>query len=219
MSIFDIIGPVMVGPSSSHTAGAARLGLIAGRLLGARVLRAEITLFESFAATGYGHGTGKAIVGGLLGMHPDDERLPASFELAAQAGLDYQIINSTEQRSHPNTAELTLYNNDRKVEVTGVSIGGGSIEITRIDGMEVSISADYHTLVVFSIDRFGTVAGIAQRLTDAKINIAFMRLSRHSEGQSVVMVIETDQEIAGVLLSGLKQLPNVNDIIYLRPVR
>ena len=219
MSLFDIIGPVMVGPSSSHTAGAARLGLIAGKLLGEPVRRAEITLFESFAATGNGHGTGKAIVGGLLGMQPDDERLPASFELAVKAGLDYQINSSTEHCDHSNTAELTLYSGDHKVNVTGISIGGGSIEITRINGMEVSISADYHTLVVFSIDRFGTVAGIAKRLTEEYINIAFIRLSRQSEGKAVVMVIETDQEISGSLLTDLKNLPNVNDIIYLCPVR
>ena len=216
MSIFDIIGPVMIGPSSSHTAGAARLGHIAGNLLGEPVKRAVITLFESFAATSDGHGTAKAIVGGILGFPPDDERLPESFKLAAENGLEYRVILSPEPSEHPNTAVMSLSGESGRVDVTGISVGGGSIEITRINGYGVSFGADYHTLVVSSADKFGTVAHITRLLTDACINIAFMRLSRRKEGQ--IMVLETDQEISDTLLAALKEYENVSDAIYLRPV-
>ena len=218
MNIFDIIGPVMIGPSSSHTAGAARLGYFIGRLLGEPVRKAEIILYESFASTGEGHGTDKAVVGGLMGLKPDDLRLPDSFALAGQSGLAYNIVFSDQRRSHPNTAEFNLTGESRSLRVTGISLGGGRIEITQIDGFDVSIQADHHTVVVFNRDRFGAVAQVTQLLADREINIAFMRLSRKGEGLDAVMVIETDSEIPDILLRDIKALDNVNDAIYLKPL-
>ena len=218
MNIFDIIGPVMTGPSSTHTAGAARLGGIAGKLLGQPVLRADIFLFESFAATGKGHGTDKAIVGGILGMAPDDARLSDSFGHAEQANLAYTVTFSSGRREHPNTAEMRLSGESRSIDVAGVSLGGGRVEITRINGLDVSICADYPTLVVFSQDRSGTVAHITQMLAATRINIASMLFFRDQEGENAVMTIELDQEIPAALLAVLKQVEYVSEVIYLRPI-
>lgn len=219
MNIFDIIGPVMIGPSSSHTAGAARIGYAAMLLLGGVPARVDITLYESFATTGKGHGTDKAIVGGLLGMLPDDVRLPDSFRLAEAAGLDYRFNFSNESHGHPNTAEMVLWDADGKeLQVTGISVGGGNIEITKINGFTVSIGFNYHTLVVFSVDRFGTVAQITSLLSASKVNIAFMRLSRKNEGAETVMVIETDQAIPDTLLAQIKALDDMSAVSYLEAI-
>jgi len=217
MNIFDIIGPAMIGPSSSHTAGAARLGYVAGLLLGEPVQNAEIILYESFATTGKGHGTDRAIIGGLLGFAADDRRLPDSFALAGQAGMAFDIIFSDERRGHPNTAEFSLSGKNRHIGALGVSLGGGRIEIKQINGFDVSIGADFHTIVVFNKDRFGILAKVTQLLARDRINIAFMQLSRRDEGQDAVMVIETDQEISDELLREMKELDNIYDVVYLKP--
>jgi L-serine dehydratase len=217
LNIFEIIGPVMIGPSSSHTAGAARLGFMIGRLLGEPVVKARVTLYGSFSTTGRGHGTDKAITGGLIGLMPDDSRLPDSFNLAEQAGADISIEFSDETRGHPNTADFELSGKTRRIQASGVSVGGGRIEITQINGLDVSIGADYPTVVVFNRDYFGTVAQVTQLLARDKINIAFMRLSRHDEGKDAVMVLETDSYISDALIAELKQQKNINDVIYLEP--
>ncbi|MGX8699043.1 MAG: L-serine ammonia-lyase, iron-sulfur-dependent subunit beta, partial [bacterium] len=186
--VFDIIGPRMIGPSSSHTAGAARLGLVAARMLHGDVRRAEVTLYESFATTGLGHGTGKAIVGGLLGMEPEDERLRVSFALAQERGLSFHFTFSEEPAPHPNTARIEAEDSGGgRVALVGASVGGGNIEILEVNGMEVSFTCQYPTLLGFYTDRPGVIQRVTSVLAEQNINIAFMRVFRTSRRQKACM--------------------------------
>lgn len=206
-SVFDLIGPRMIGPSSSHTAGAAKIGKIAYQIAGKVVTKAKITLYGSFADTGRGHGTDKAIVGGLLGYAPDDDRICQSIELAAQAGKDIQIIWAKEEAEHPNTVKINVERcNGKPFELIGVSVGGGNIEIRQINGMEVSFHCDYPTLLIFHRDRPGVIALVASRLAEAHINIAFMKVFRHSKKEDACMVIETDEEIPQTLMENIQKV-------------
>ena len=210
MRLFDVLGPVMTGPSSSHTAGAVRIGLTAWRLLGSRPLNAEIQLHGSFAATGRGHGTDKALVAGLLGMQPDDPRIPQSFELARQAGLQFSIGSVTLRGAHPNTAVLHLTGEDgRSLEVVGASIGGGRISICQIDVITTNFGADYNTLIVHNLDTPGHVAAVTGCLSDHAINIATMQLYRSTAGGYAVMVLECDQPIPDEVIAELRQKPGI----------
>ena len=149
MNIFDILGPVMVGPSSSHTAGAVRIGYVATKILEEEPVYAEIILHGSFATTGIGHGTNKALIAGLLGMEPDDMRIPDSFRIADEKGLKFCFINKTVKDAHPNTAVLKLTGKTGKqLEIQAASIGGGRIQIHKLDGSEVIFSAEKPTLIV-----------------------------------------------------------------------
>ena len=210
MRLFDVLGPVMTGPSSSHTAGAVRIGLTVRRLLGSRPLNAEIQLHGSFAATGRGHGTDRALVAGLLGMQPDDPRIPQSFELARQAGLQFSIGSVTLRGAHPNTAVLHLTGEDgRSLEVVGASIGGGRISICQIDGITTNFGADYNTLIVHNLDTPGHVAAVTGCLSDHAINIATMQLYRSTAGGYAVMVLECDQPIPDEVIAELRQKPGI----------
>ena len=165
MDIFDIIGPVMVGPSSSHTAGAVRIGYIAGKLMGEPIAKAEILLYGSFLATGKGHGTRKALVAGLLGMKPDDMRIPNSFEIAKEHGIEVVFGESTLREAHPNTAQILLTSvTGKKLEIVGESLGGSRINIAQIDGITTNFSGDYPTLVVHNMDQPGHVRKLLQCL-------------------------------------------------------
>ena len=153
MNIYDILGPVMVGPSSSHTAGAVRIGLITRRLLGAAPVHAEIFLSGSFAATGTGHGTDRALIAGLLGMQPDDLRIPESFAVAAEQGLTFTFQNVQMRNAHPNTVRLKLTGaNGRALDIVAESVGGGRIRIRSIDGIETNFSGEHNTLIVHNQD-------------------------------------------------------------------
>ena len=210
MRLFDVLGPVMTGPSSSHTAGAVRIGLTARRLLGSRPLNAEIQLHGSFAATGRGHGTDKALVAGLLGMQPDDPRIPQSCELARQAGLQFSVGSVTLRGAHPNTTVLRLTGEDsRSLEVVGASIGGGRISICQIDGITTNFGADYNTLIVHNLDTPGHVAAVTGCLSDHAINIATMQLYRSTAGGYAVMVLECDQPIPDEVIAELRQKPGI----------
>ena len=210
MRLFDVLGPVMTGPSSSHTAGAVRIGLTARRLLGSRPINAEIQLLGSFAATGRGHGTDRALVAGLLGMQPDDPRIPQSFELARQAGLQFSMGSVTLRGAHPNTAVLHLTGEDgRSLEVVGASIGGGRISICQIDGITTNFGADYNTLIVHNLDTPGHVAAVTGCLSDHAINIATMQLYRSTAGGYAVMVLECDQPIPDEVIAELRQKPGI----------
>ena len=196
MDIFDIIGPVMVGPSSSHTAGAVRIGYIAGKLMGEPIAKAEIFLYGSFLATGKGHGTRKALVAGLLGMKPDDMRIPDSFEIAKKHGIELTFGESALRDAHPNTAQILLTSvTGKKLEVVGESLGGSRINIAQIDGISTNFSGDYPTLVVHNMDQPGHVAEVTSMLAHKSVNIATMQLYRASRGGNSVMVLECDQEV------------------------
>ena len=182
MDIFDIIGPVMVGPSSSHTAGAVRIGYIAGKLMGEPIAKAEILLYGSFLATGKGHGTRKALVAGLLGMKPDDMRIPDSFEIAKEHGIEVAFGESALRDAHPNTVQIFLTSvTGKNLEVVGESLGGSRINIAQIDGISTNFSGDYPTLVVHNMDQPGHVAEVTSMLAHKSVNIAAMQLYRLAE--------------------------------------
>ena len=208
VSLLDIIGPVMVGPSSSHTAGACRLGLLARGLIGGTPERARVELHGSFARTGEGHGTDKAIVGGLMGFRPDDERLRTALEIAEREGLDYRFEKtSLGDEAHPNTVRLTLERGDRSAVMTGSSLGAGRVLVTEVDGYPVEVRGNHHTIVLIAEDVKGSVAGIATLLSEASINIATLRLTRKERGGDAFMVIETDEEPGESVRDQIRGLP------------
>lgn len=210
MNAFDIIGPVMIGPSSSHTAGAVRMGRAARALLGAEPVRAEIGLHGSFARTYKGHGTDKALIAGILGLAPDDERIRFSPALARQAGLAVQLREIELDGAHPNTALLTLWGAaGEPVSVQAASVGGGSILVSRVNGMEVLFSGQYTTLIVLHKDAPGTIAAVTELLAAAGVNICNFRLARRQKGGAAVMTIETDGSFGQELSGAIGRLPNV----------
>lgn len=216
MDIFDIIGPVMVGPSSSHTAGAVRIGYIAGKLMGEPVAKAEILLYGSFLATGKGHGTRKALVAGLLGMKPDDMRIPDSFEIAKEHGIEVVFGESALRDAHPNTAQIFLTSvTGKKLEVVGESLGGSRINIAQIDGISTNFSGDYPTLVVHNMDQPGHVAEVTSMLAHKSVNIATMQLYRAGRGGNSVMVLECDQEVPEEGIKWLRHAEGVVKVTYL----
>ena len=195
VSLLDIIGPVMVGPSSSHTAGACRLGLLARGLVGGTPQSAEMELHGSFARTGEGHGTDKAIVGGLMGFRPDDERLRTALQIAEHEGLAYRFEKTTlEDAAHPNTVRITVHRDNRTSVMVGSSLGAGRVLVTEIDGFPVEVTGNLHTIVLVAGDVKGSVARIATLLAEHDINIATLRLSRKQKGGDAFMVIEMDEQ-------------------------
>ena len=210
MRLFDVLGPVMTGPSSSHTAGAVRIGLTGRKLLGEQPAQAEILLHGSFAATGRGHGTDKALVAGLLGMQPDDENIPRSFALARQAGMLFTVGTVNLRGAHPNTALLRLRGQDgHMLEVMGSSIGGGRINICQIDGITTNFGGDHDTLIVHNLDTPGHVAAVTTCLSEHSINIATMQLYRSTAGGYAVMVLECDQPIPADIVDQLRSMPGI----------
>ncbi len=204
MNIFDILGPVMVGPSSSHTAGAVRIGYTARKLLQDKPVEVKIGLHGSFADTGTGHGTDRALIAGLLGMRPDDTRIPDSFEIAEQQGLVFSFEKIRLKDAHPNTALLTLRGESGHcLEIQAASVGGGRIMIRRLDGIEISFSLEKPTLIVNNEDKPGYVAKVAALLSEEQINIASMQLYRNHKTGQAIMVLETDQSVSEAAVSSL----------------
>ncbi len=194
VSLLDIIGPVMVGPSSSHTAGACKLGLIARCLVGGTPDRAWVELHGSFARTGEGHGTDRAIAGGLLGFHTDDERLRDALQIAERDGVHYGFEKTTlADDAHPNSARITVERGDRKHVMVGASLGAGRIRVSEIDGYPVEVLGNSYTIVLVAEDVRGSVARITALLADDGLNIATLRLSRKHRGGDALMVIEVDE--------------------------
>ena len=218
MDIFDLIGPVMVGPSSSHTAGAARIGLVAGRLLGQRCVKAVLHLHGSFADTGKGHGTDKALIAGLLGMHPDDERIPDSFTYAITNGLEFQFEHTRLRNVHPNSVFMELWGYDgAKLTILASSIGGGRIQIKEISGMPLTFSAEYPTLIVRNEDQPGSVSDVSRVLAELNINIATFNVNRDSRGGKAIMVIECDSPIEDHIAAKIREIPGILDAICINP--
>ena len=208
VSLLDIIGPVMVGPSSSHTAGACRLGLLARGLVGGTPQRAKIELHGSFARTGEGHGTDKAIVAGLMGFRPDDDRIREALHIAEREGLEYRFEKtSLDEEAHPNTVRITLERGDRTAQMMGSSLGAGRVLVTQIDGYPVEVSGNYHTIVLVAEDTKGSIARIATLLADDGLNIATLRLTRKKKGGDAFMVIELDSYPDETVRDHLRALP------------
>lgn len=195
-SAFEIVGPVMIGPSSSHTAGAVRLGNIAAKIAGGEIAAAAFTLHGSFAQTARGHGTDRALIAGILGLAPDDSRIRHAFDLAKEQGLQYTFEYSKESMPYANTVKIAVSTKNGKTrEMLGVSIGGGNILVTEIDGLELEFSGEYPGLVVSYQDEPGMIAGVSRVLAEHRINIAFMRVFRHGKGRDAFMVMETDEPV------------------------
>lgn len=218
-SVFDVIGPVMIGPSSSHTAGAVRLGRLARAVFGEQPSSARITLHGSFASTGRGHGTDLALVAGLLGLAPDDVRIRTADERAREAGMDITIEPGDLGEVHPNTARLELASADgRSVTVQGSSVGGADVVLTAIDDFDVNITGELPVLVVEHHDQPGVIASVSAILAEHSINIASMEVSREKRGARALMVIETDQLVDEAAMravaeaeavTGLRSVPRV----------
>ncbi len=215
INIFDMMGPVMVGPSSSHTAGAARIGNMGRTLLGEEVARADIGLYGSFAETGFGHGTDRALLAGLLGMKPDDLRIPNAYEEANRAGMAYSFRTVELRDAHPNTALLELTGKSgKKLTLQAAYIGGGAIVVNKIDGIDVNFTGDFNTLIVRNQDESGSVAAITSILSQVHINVANMSVNRHRRGGDALMVIETDQHIKPRQVEFLSELPGILSVTY-----
>lgn len=215
MNLFDIIGPVMVGPSSSHTAGAVKIGYVARRLLGEKIVEAEILLFGSFLATGKGHGTDSALVAGILGMRTDDERIPDSIDIAKDQGMRISFGKADLSDAHPNSVVMNLVGeNGRQLSIVGESVGGSLINIAKIDGLDANFSGEFPTLIVHNLDQPGHVAEVTSMLAHKSVNIATMQLYRSNRGGEAVMVIECDQEIPAESIEWLKKLEGVTKVTY-----
>lgn len=210
MRLFDVLGPVMIGPSSSHTAGAARIGYTAHKLLGEMPVRARIGLHGSFADTGRGHGTDKAIVAGLLGMLPDDPRLPHSFAEAERQGMEFSFHTVELREAHPNTAVLELEGHSgRKLALRAASVGGGRIRVAEIDGVPADFGGDSNTLIIHNEDTPGYIAEVTTAIARRRINIASMQVFRAAPGGYAVMVLECDSHIPGSLERQLAAVPGI----------
>lgn len=214
--IFDILGPVMVGPSSSHTAGAVRIGLIARQIYGRQPEKVTVYLHGSFAATGKGHGTDRALIAGLLGMRPDDMRIPDSFEAARDQGMEFAIETRDIRGAHPNTAQIYMEADGVKpMRITACSIGGGRIRVKELDGIDVNFSGESHTLIIRNMDEPGRIMDVTAALGGAQINIATMQVFRDKRGGCAVMVVETDQMVPKEAVHELECRPGILQVKFL----
>ena len=213
MGIFDIIGPVMVGPSSSHTAGAVRIGAFARKLLAQAPASAVIGLHGSFAATGEGHGTPLALLAGLLGLAPDDERIPQAQDVAREQGLEYRFEEVDLGDVHPNSVRLDLQGAEGgTLSLCASSVGGGRILVWTVDGFETDLDGEYPTILLSYPDRPGAVAIVTAILSNASLNIATIKAHRTSRGGQALMTVELDGYPTGGVLNALRHLPQFEQV-------
>lgn len=209
--VFDIVGPIMIGPSSSHTAGAVRLGLMARKILGEEPRQAEINLHGSFARTYRGHGTDKALIAGILGFSPEDERIREALAIARELGMKFSFQAVNLEEAHPNTAVIFLTGESgRTVRVRGASVGGGNIVISNIDGYSVELTGQYPALITIHHDCPGVITKVTQILAQAAVNIAFMRVSRQNRGETAMMIMELDEQPAPEVIAQCQRAEAVN---------
>ncbi len=219
MNVLEMIGPVMIGPSSSHTAGAVQIGRVAAKILGEPPKMAELTLSGSFADTGMGHGTDKALVAGLLGLRMDDSRIPQSFSLARERGLKFHYEKKDIPQAHPNTVRIQLSTAAGKTaEITASSVGGGSIQVTELDGMPVSFNCELDTLVIIHQDFVGVISEITHVLASDGINIATIRCSRTGKGSRAVTTVEVDGKVTESCMDKLKGINHVFRCILIHKI-
>lgn len=219
MGVFDVVGPVMIGPSSSHTAGAARIGLLAREILHDELAEATLTVYGSFAKTYKGHGTDRALVAGLLGISADDVRLRTSFEIARDANVHISLQRSDAEVEHPNTVRIAMVGRSgRQVEIVGVSLGGGKIEIREINGSAVSISGEEHTLITFHRDLPGIIAQVTTIMAIGHINVSNMRVFRSAKNATAVMIVCTDSPVPPEMVNMMKNIDAIESIITLLPL-
>ncbi|MDG0873496.1 L-serine ammonia-lyase, iron-sulfur-dependent subunit beta [Paenibacillus thiaminolyticus] len=212
-SVFDIIGPIMVGPSSSHTAGAAKIGRLARSIFGRQPKKVHIFLYGSFAETYKGHATDVALVAGLLDFDTNDARLPQSLQLAEEAGMMVEITAEDAVPEHPNTARIRLSDDQEDMEVSGISIGGGKVEIVELNGFKLKLSGQCPAILILNHDRYGVIAGVTRILSEARVNIGHMEVSRKEKGKMALMVIETDEMIDEAMFEQIRGLTGVNRVL------
>ena len=217
---FDILGPNMIGPSSSHTAGALRIAFVAGRMV-EKAVSVKFVLYGSFARTYHGHGTDRALVGGILGYHPDDERIRDSFEHAKEAGLAFSFEeNFTDKEIYPNTVDIYVTDKDGStVSLRGKSIGGGNAVITRLNGVDVELTGNYCTLVVEHVDKKGTLAFVTTVLSAYDLNIGSLRLYRESKGKRAYAIIDVDTNVSNQVVSALKGVESVTNVLVVPAIQ
>ncbi len=215
-SIFDMIGPVMIGPSSSHTAGVVRIAKVAVKILGSVPDKAEITFYNSFARTYEGHGSDRAILAGLMDFNTDDKRIREAIEIANEVGLKYHFKSvGNASTLHPNSIRLVISKGGHTVEVLGESKGGGVINIAEVNGFKADFSASLHTMIIFADDIKGSIAFIANVLAHDDCNIATMSVSRKGKNDLACQVIEMDSEIKSVTFDYLRSLNWIKEVIYI----
>jgi len=220
IGVFDILGPIMIGPSSSHTAGAARLGKIARSIAGEDVAEVTFLLHGSFAKTYKGHGTDRALVAGILGMEPSDERLRNSIDIAKEKKIKFLFKEADLGDVHPNTVKFVMRTtNDKYFEVMGSSIGGGSIQIIEVNDNEVNFTGMYETLIVMHKDAPGVINSVTSVLYSENINVAFMRVFRHHKGQEATMIFELDNKVSDELIEKIKHIELLHNVIAISPVK
>ncbi len=218
ISIFDVLGPNMVGPSSSHTAGACSIALLARKMLGEPVRQVTFTLYGSFSKTYRGHGTDRALLGGIMGFSTDDERIPEAYALADRQGIEYHFFcDDRETEIHPNTVDIQMTGTaGTSVSLRGESIGGGKIHISRINGIVVDFSGDYDTLIVVHRDRIGMAAHITSCLSEGMVNIAFMKLFREAKGDTAYSIVEFDGVLSEETQQNIRQKQDVEQVMVIR---
>lgn len=220
IGVFDVLGPIMIGPSSSHTAGAARLGKVALSIADGDIEEVDFILHGSFAKTYRGHGTDRALVAGILGMEPCDIRLRNSLEIAKEKNIKVNFKEEDLGDVHPNTVKFVMKKRDgSEAEVIGSSIGGGSIVISSVNGEAVEFTGTYPTLIISHIDMPGAVSKVSNVLYRNYINIAFMKVIRKQKGKGAVMVFEVDHSLNERIISEIKGLESITKVISINPAR
>ena len=218
ISVFDVLGPNMIGPSSSHTAGAALIAYLAQKMINGPLVKVEFTLYGSFAKTYRGHGTDKALLGGIMGFSADDMRIRESFRIAKERGLDFSFsVNEEETEVHPNTVDIVMTNAaGQRMEIRGESLGGGKVRIARINQVQVDFSGEYSAVIVIHQDKPGVAAHITKCLSDKNINIAFMRLFREAKGHTAYTIVESDGHLPMDILENLRENVHVHDVMIVQ---
>ena len=218
ISAFDVLGPNMIGPSSSHTAGAVAIALLAQKMIAGQIIEAEFTLYGSFSRTYRGHGTDRALLGGIMGFKTDDRRIRDSFSIAQQRGLRYSFLtNEKDKDVHPNTVDIRMVN-DRNQEMTvrGESLGGGKVRIVKINQVDVDFTGEYSAVIVIHQDTPGVVAYITKCLSDRNINIAFMRLFRESKGEIAYTIVESDGKLPENIVPAIRENPHIHEVMIVQ---
>lgn len=211
-SIFEVIGPIMVGPSSSHTAGAAKIGKSARNIYGKEFDSVTFYLHGSFQTTLVGHGSDRALIGGVLGMEPDDDNIVNSYDIADEKGLKYEFINiNLGDDVHPNTIKTVFHSDDADFYVTSSSIGGGKIKIIDINGMEVEVRGELPTVIVTYIDKLGMIIKTLEVFRDNGISIAGTTITRN--GEIATSVSELDFDFTDEVLKGIGEIENVLNVV------
>lgn len=218
ISVFDVLGPNMIGPSSSHTAGTAVIAFLAHKMINGPITKVEFTLYGSFAKTYRGHGTDRALLGGIMGFAPDDTRIRDSFSIADERKLKYQfLINDTETDIYPNTVDICMTNSSGQVmNVRGESLGGGKVRIVKINQVKVDFSGEYSAVIVIHQDKPGVAAHITKCLSDRNVNIAFMRLFRESKGHTAYTIVESDDHLPEDITESLRENVHVHDVMIVQ---